>query len=142
AGEMEVFRALKAGAVDVMAKPFTASHVQRIGGLFAELSERAPAPGATAHERLLVNLLAYYRRSQKSLALKLNPGTPFEGRAVFDRGDLAEAEFGPLSGREALAEMLWFEHGVWRIESAEERSQRPTLKLTALPPAEAPSGPR
>ncbi|MHB8875515.1 MAG: response regulator [Myxococcaceae bacterium] len=128
--ELEALRALRSGAVDVMHKPFGPEHVRRVTALLEELAGRAPRPNATAHQALVQNLLAYFRRCATTRALLLNPGTPFEGRAVFEAGELVAAEYGPVKGLEALEEMLWIEDGVWRLEGAQAAADLPPIELS------------
>jgi len=115
--DLEALRALRSGAVDVMHKPFGPEQVARIKALFDELAGRPPRPNATAHEQLVQNLAGYFRRSGRTVTLLLNPGTPFEGRAAFEDGNLVAADYGPVRGPEALDEMLWIEDGIWRVEA-------------------------
>lgn len=113
--ERTLVRCLRAGAVDVFHKPLTTGHVRRIGELLESLRLR-PFRGAPTPEAMVQILLRFYRREAREGVLRLNPGTPFEGRAVFERGELRGAEFGPARGLDAVAEMLAFDDGVWRFE--------------------------
>ena len=46
----------------------------------------------------------------------VNPGKPFEGRAISDRGLVTFAKMGPLSDEAAIDEMLSVADGSWRWE--------------------------
>lgn len=116
-GELEVLRGLRTGAVDVIAKPFGLAEVQRVRMLLDELATRGPKAGASGDERLLWGLLGVYARTHKTGQITVNPGTPFEGRAVFRGGELKSAEFGPARGVDALREMLTLENGVWKFDA-------------------------
>lgn len=116
--ENEILRSLQAGAVDVLKKPMAPAHVPRIASLVEELTAHPPDPLGPSHLRTTENLLALYRRDKRHGTLHVNAGTPFEGRAKFVEGELVEAEYGPLSGREALEEMVQIEDGIWRFQIA------------------------
>lgn len=110
---LTALRALWAGADDVGAMPVTGHTSARLGAV----ADRRSPP-------LVDRLLAVMQHARQTGTLRLDPGTPFEGRARFENGQLVSAEFGPLEGPAALEEMLWFENSVWRLE-----------KDTAVPPA-------
>ena len=118
-------RAFKSGAVDVWEKPFDPAHVDRLSDIFEMLDamKRSPPESPEAAQRQL--LLKFFIREQSTGSLVVNPSTPFEGRAIFDKGLLAWARLGPLTDEEALDEMLSMEDGSWRWEEG----------LTAVPPA-------
>lgn len=149
ATERELLRALRSGAVDLLAKPFTDELVDRIRALLDDLSSsRRPPEGASADQALVTNFLGMYRRARRSGFLQVNPETPFEGRAQFRDGELVQAEYGPLRGEEALGEMLQIEDGVWHFNegvvappprrfSFERRSSPPASgSKPPLPPPE------
>lgn len=116
ASELTLVRCIRSGAVDVFHKPLTAEQVRRIAQLLEELKARPYRGGSPTTEQRAKVLLGVYRHEAREGVLRLNPGTPFEGRAVFDRGELKKAEFGPAVGLDALGEMLSFEEGNWRFE--------------------------
>lgn len=51
-------------------------------------------------------LLAFARRASLAGVAIVYPDTPFEGRALFEQGELTEAFFGDLRGPDALAQLL------------------------------------
>jgi CheY-like chemotaxis protein len=131
--EREILRAFKAGAVDVLHKPLEASWALRIGKLLQELAEMRMSAAVGGPSLLVSRLLAFYRRTGRTGALRLNPDTPFEGRAEFHGGELVSAELGPLRGLDALEEMATFDDGNWAFEG--ESARRP-------PPASEKDAPR
>ncbi len=135
--ELETLRALRSGAVDVLVKPFGADTVDRVHALMEDLVERPVPSGADPRQRLAHYLLGHYRRARTSVTMLLNPGTPFEGRAAFDQGNLVSAEYGPVTGQEALGEMLGVEDGVWRFEAAAEEDDF-DVDIDEAPAAQAP----
>lgn len=114
--ENEVIRSIRSGAIDVIRKPLLPSHLPRIASLCQELAKRPLDPGLPPHIAAAEALLALYRRDKRNGTLQVNAGTPFEGRARFVNGEFAEADFGPLGGRDALEEMLLIEDGTWRFQ--------------------------
>ncbi len=119
----EQVRAFKGGVVDVWAKPFGPQHVERLSEVFIMLDamERGPTLSPTATRRYL--LLKFFYREQLTGSLIVNPGTPFEGRAIFEKGIVTWGRMGPLEDEAAIEEMLCLEDGSWRWEEG----------MTALP---------
>jgi len=115
--EDHLLHVLRMGAVDVMVKPFSEDHVQRIKGIIERLASQR---GTSLRTSLWDNLRAVYRRNVRAGTLVLNPGTPFEGRIRFQGGDFLGAEYGVLQGEAAAAEMLLVEDGTWTFEEEEE----------------------
>lgn len=110
-------RAFLGGAVDVWSKPFQPEHVDRLGEIFDMLDEmeRGPTPSPAELQRQL--LLKFFIREESTGSLVVNPGTPFEGRAIFDKGRVSHARLGPLEDEAAIDEMLSLEAGSWRWEA-------------------------
>lgn len=119
--ERELIRALQAGAVDVMHKPFGPEHVTRIRALLEELGARGPAGPITREDMIAANFLDFARRTQLHGTLLVNRGTPFEGRVAFQRGALLRADYGPLGGMEAVRELLQLEEGLFELDGTTER---------------------
>jgi DNA-binding response OmpR family regulator len=119
--ERELIRALQAGAVDVMHKPFGPEHVARIRALLEELASRAPSAALTREDIVARNFLDFARRTHIHGTLVVNRGTPFEGRVTFQRGDLLRADYGPLGGMEAVRELLQLEDGLFEFDGSIER---------------------
>ncbi len=139
--EGEILKALRGGAVDVLLKPFTEGHTARVVSVLDEAPNYRPAPLPMTDDGLLASVLRYNQRLRRSGTLVLNPSTPFEGRARFEEGKLASAEYGPLFGRDALREMLWFEDGSWRFEpQADALPSRPPPIDNARTPFPRPAG--
>ncbi|MBL8958152.1 MAG: response regulator, partial [Myxococcaceae bacterium] len=113
-------RALLAGASDIWRKPFDPRmHVARLERLLDEPQHSSDdeddyLPGET--ELLRARVLQFFRREKLTGIIAVNPGTPFEGRATLQAGELTSARLGPLEGTGALDEMLALEDGVWRFE--------------------------
>ncbi len=107
-------RVFMGGAVDLWTKPFGAEHVDRLGDVFDMLDamDRDRTPNALERQRQL--LLKYFLREHSTGSLVVNPGTPFEGRAIFQQGVVASARMGPLEDDAALDEMLSLQDGAWR----------------------------
>lgn len=134
--EGEIVRSLRAGAVDVLHKPFLAEYVARIRSLIAE-GPRLPRYGGEGMDasQLAASALGFYARDGRDGTLWVNAGTPFEGRAIFKRGELIGAEYGPLSGNAAFEEMLQIEDGLWRFETDAARVRARTQSATPPPVA-------
>lgn len=112
----EQVRVFIGGAVDLWAKPFDPEHVDRLGTIFQTLSVMADDPRLTPLERKRQLLLGFFAREGSTGSLVVNPGTPFEGRAILDQGRLTFARMGPLDDHAAIEEMLCLEDGSWRWE--------------------------
>jgi DNA-binding response OmpR family regulator len=122
---MDLLRATWAG-VDLLVPGHVATAVNRLNAYLPTALtsiEVPPGPDAQRVQRLL--RLAQFESWTGTL--RLNPSTPFEGRAQFAQGKLTSAELGPFGGFDAVEQMLWFEDGVWRFE-------RPTVVFTPPPP--------
>jgi len=137
--ERQLVRAMLGGAVDVIFKPFGEEQTRWIHQLLDDLTDRTPVHQQGMPEELaLVNLLGTYGRAKRTGSLRVNPGTPFEGRATFRNGALVGAEFGPLQGHDALREMLGSEDGQWRFDAGAEPAPRPQqapAEVPTMPPA-------
>ncbi len=142
ASEPELIRALRAGAVDVIAKPITERIARRLRSVLGDLE--VEDAGLTREQRMMRRLLALYRRDRREGTLLVNPGTPFEGRAEFEAGELEHAEYGPLSGEGALLEMLQIDEGRWRFETDPSKLSRKTPLPGSIPalPMLGPFAPR
>lgn len=131
--EVEIIRSLRAGAVDVIHKPFEPGYVPRLRALIQEAPQLprygGEGPDAT---QLCEAALRYYARDGRDGTLWVNPGTPFEGRAVFERGRFISGEYGPLTGQAALTEMLQIDNGLWRFEK--DPTRVPLRDLAVTPP--------
>jgi DNA-binding response OmpR family regulator len=135
--ENDVVRSIQAGAVDVLRKPLLPSHLPRIASLCQEWTQRWPSGSGPLRIPPAEALLALYRRDRRNGTLLLNPGTPFEGRAVFVNGEFSRAEYGPLGGPDALEEMLLVQDGAWRLQSPGVRRSG-VMAMIPKPPAGAP----
>jgi DNA-binding response OmpR family regulator len=109
----EDMRLLQAGAIDLWRKPFERKNLSRLTEALESSRERAEKP---ANQRARLALVDLARRENLHGTLCLNPGTPFEGRAIFEHGLLHLARMGPFTGESALDEMLNFDDTVWRFE--------------------------
>ena len=116
-------RALIGGAVDVWRKPFTAEHIKRLRRLLDELLGQPFNPNEVERKRHRV--LSYYLRERATLVMAVNPGTPFEGRAELRDGLVQSARLGPLTGADAIDEMLAIDDGVWRFENPGQTATHP-----------------
>lgn len=79
-------------------------------------------------------LLELAEREQLHGTLVVNPGTPFEGRAIFDLGQLHLARMGPFSGEAALDEMLNLDDTVWRFDAGVTAEPAAVAPATGQPP--------
>lgn len=95
---------LRVGATDLWNHPFGDRVALRVRALIDECDRSRVQLG-----RLKVRLLAWVQRVHLSGTVTLHPGTPFEGRASFERGQLANAQFGSETGLQALEHMLELE---------------------------------
>ncbi len=114
--EAALLRWIHAGAVDVIYKPLGPDQVVRITELVLSL-QRTPWRGPATPDLQIRTLLNLFRHDSRTGTLRLNPGTPFEGRAAFIEGRMAGAAFGSATGLKAIEEMLGFDDGLWRFES-------------------------
>ncbi len=112
----EQVRCFHAGAVDLWTKPLTAEHPERLHALLARLRELRASPGLSRLEQIRRHFLEWSKRERVNGSVVLNPGTPFEGRAIFTTGELSFARMGPLYAVPALDEMLTIDEGAWRFE--------------------------
>ena len=126
-------RAFLGGAVDVWAKPFQPEHVDRLTEIFdmLDVMDRGPTPSPAEAQRQL--LLKFFIREKSTGSLVVNPGTPFEGQAIFDNGLVSYARLGPLEDEAAIDEMLSLEDGSWRWEDGVTAA--PTVKVEPQPTA-------
>ncbi|HEY8209563.1 MAG TPA: response regulator [Myxococcaceae bacterium] len=114
----ELIRALQVHAVEVMHRPFGEEHVARILALLDELSQRPHIETVTWEDQVARNLVDLARRHKLTGTLMVNRGTPFEGRVVFREGALQRAAYGPLSGMEAVREILQLEEGLFELDES------------------------
>jgi DNA-binding response OmpR family regulator len=114
----ELIRALQAHAVEVMHRPFEQDHVNRIAALLDELARRPQVQSVTWEDQVARNLVDLARRHKLHGTLMVNRGTPFEGRVVFREGALQRAAFGPLSGMDAVREILQMEDGQFELDES------------------------
>lgn len=136
--ERELIRALQAHAAEVILKPFDPAHVKRIRQLLDDLQATSEDTGFTREDQVARNFVDIARRHQLTGALLLNRGTPFEGRISLKEGTLLRAEYGPLSGMDAIREILQREDGVFELDSVLERpAARIAHSATELEPGRA-----
>ena len=115
----EMIRALQAHAVEVMYRPFTdQEQVGRILTLLDELAGRPKVETVTWEDQVARNLVDLARRHKLHGTLMVNRGTPFEGRVVFREGALQRAAYGPLSGMDAVREILQLEDGQFELDES------------------------
>ncbi|HEY8210483.1 MAG TPA: response regulator, partial [Myxococcaceae bacterium] len=117
----ELIRCIQAGAVDVMEKPFSPEHVNRIRSLLIEIQQRPGPVAVTREEEVARNLVDFARRTQLHGTVVVNRGTPFEGRVAFQAGRLLRADYGPLAGMDAIRELMLVEDGVFELDGTIER---------------------
>jgi len=113
----EMMRSFLAGAVDLWTKPLVPDHVDRLGELLTAIDELPQSKRALGRERLRSMFLRYHAQEKSHGTLLLNPGTPFEGRVILDKGQFSFARLGPIYGEPALDEMLTLDDGVWRWDA-------------------------
>jgi|GEM_PF-1990758 len=109
-------RAFLGGAVDLWTKPFEPEHVDRLTDVFSMLDQLDRGKSLIPAELQRYLLLEYFGREKSNGSLVVNPGTPFEGRAIVDHGAVSYARMGPLEGSAAIDEMLSLQDGAWRWE--------------------------
>ncbi len=119
--ERAALKALLSGAADVLRKPFRPEYVERLRAVQAECEERR---ALLPDERKVENLLSFHARERFTGVIAVNPDMPFEGRAELRQGRLVEARYGPVTGRDALLEMVQLDDGDWRFESGERPQVR------------------
>jgi DNA-binding response OmpR family regulator len=118
AGEKELVRAVRAHGVEVMIKPFGEAHVARISALLEELSKRPKDAKLSWEEKVARNFMDLARRHKLRGSLVVNRGTPFEGRVVLKDGALLRATYGPLTGMDAVREILQLEDGLYELDAS------------------------
>jgi len=117
-GERELIRAVQAGAVEVMLRPFSEQHAARLGPLLDELARRPKDEKLSREEQIARNFMDVARRNQLRGSLVVNRTTPFEGRVVLKDGALVRASYGPLTGMDAVREILQLEDGNYELDSS------------------------
>lgn len=130
----EQVRLLQSGAVDVWKKPFVPGYLARLSEALQATRARADLP---PQQRARGALLQMAERDKFHGTLSLNPGTPFEGKAIFVQGELHLARLGPFTGERALDEMLGLDETVWRFEpgaTADSAAEPPTPKVEGYVP--------
>lgn len=110
----EDMRLLQAGAIDLWRKPFDRKYLGRLTEALHNARARDAMP---LRERARLALIDLARREELHGTVCLNPGTPFEGRAIFQHGQLHLARMGPFSGEAAIDEMLNLDDTVWRFDA-------------------------
>jgi len=134
----ELIRALQAHAVEVMHRPFGELEVTRLVRLLEELARRPPIQSVTWDTQVALNLVDLARRHKLQGTLMVNRGTPFEGRVVFKEGALVRAAYGPLTGMEAVREILQLEDGLFELdESLNVPLPRTAKSITQLDDSQA-----
>ncbi len=135
----ELIRALQAHAVDVIQRPFgDLEHGARLLALLDELAQRPPIQSVAWDTQVAQNLADLARRHQLNGTLMVNRGTPFEGRVVFREGALQRASYGPLSGMDAVREILQLEDGQFELDdSLNVPGPRTARSLTQLDDSQA-----
>lgn len=122
-----IIRWLRVGVVDIWRVPWARPPAERAKRLILECQE-----SLIQTAQIRPRLLAYARRAELSGTVIIYPGTPFEGRATFEGGELASAQFGGRVDKAALDQMLEFDEGPVRWDAA------PTTQ--PLAPLAAPDG--
>jgi len=117
-GERELIRAVQGGATEVMLRPFNEQHAARLAPLLDELARRPKDEKLSREEQVARNFMDVARRNQLRGSLVVNRGTPFEGRVVLKEGALVRASYGPLSGMDAVREILQLEDGQYELDSS------------------------
>jgi len=117
-GERELIRALQAHAVEVLQRPFGGEHVQQLVQLMDELARRPTSENITWEDQVARNFVDLAHRHKLKGTLMVNRGTPFEGRMVLKDGALARAEYGPLTGTDAVREILQMEDGQYELDAS------------------------
>lgn len=119
-----VLKWLRVGATDIWRFPFTRDVPSRTRELIDECDR---SQVQLAHLR--ARLLAWVGRAQLTGTVTTYPGTPFEGRATFERGELKAAQFGSRSGEKALDQLLEVEDGpvLWEEAPATEPMAKAAL---------------
>jgi DNA-binding response OmpR family regulator len=107
-------RLLQSGAIDLWRKPFDKQYLSRLTEALHNARARDSMP---PNQRSRLALIDLARREELHGTVCLNPGTPFEGRAIFLHGQLHLARMGPFSGEAALDEMLNLDDTVWRFDA-------------------------
>ena len=130
--ESELLRALRAGATDAIPMPFQGTHVARLQSLIEEARSRDPNAPAVPRNTVLAALFRVFRAERRHGTLMVNEGTPFEGHAAFADGLLVSGGYGPLTGEDALREMLELEDGVWRFAHGKLRASTSAREMTAV----------
>lgn len=92
---------LRGGAVDLWAREGDFDPTERAQALLDELNVSRVHTGS-----IKARLLAWARRRSLSGTVLFYPDTPFEGRARFERGELASVRMGSSEGDAALEELL------------------------------------
>ncbi len=112
-----VLKWLRVGAADIWRFPFTRDVPSRTRALIDEC-DRSQVQLAPMRPRLL----AWVGRAQVTGTVTTYPGTPFEGRATFVKGELQTAHFADQSGERALDQLLELDDGpvVWEEAPATE----------------------
>ena len=72
----------------------------------------------TWEEAVARNFLDLARRHKLRGSLVVNRGTPFEGRVVLKDGALVRASYGPLTGTDAVREILQLEDGLYELDAS------------------------
>jgi DNA-binding response OmpR family regulator len=120
-----VLKWLRVGATDIWRFPFTRDVPSRTRALIDECDRSQVQLG-----RMRPRMLAWAGRAMLTGTVTTYPGTPFEGRASFIKGELQEARFGDESGDRALDQLLELEDGpvLWEETPAtmpEKKAVRP-----------------
>ncbi len=119
-----ILRWIRLGGVEAWRYPWTRDPEVRVRPLLQEcaLTQVQTAPART-------RVLAFAYRAGLEGTLVMYPGTPFEGRAVFLKGELSHAQFGPFEGAAAADAMVELDDAdpTW-LESAELASAHPTAR--------------
>ncbi|HVE82724.1 MAG TPA: response regulator [Myxococcales bacterium] len=119
--DRELIHALQRHAVEVLIKPWAEGHAGQLLELMEELARRPPPGSASWEEQIARNFVDLARRRKLRGTLVVNRGTPFEGRVVFRDGALVRAGYGPLSGMDAVREVLQLEDGLYELDASLDR---------------------
>lgn len=105
---------LRTGVVELMPKlaPLEAL-AQRTHALLRELPNRSGNVQGRGDSPMLANLAEHLRRTLRSGVVTFNSGLPDQGRALFVKGKLTNADHKGVTGIEALLGMVTQSHASW-----------------------------
>lgn len=128
--EARFIHQLRTGVVAILQKPFYAAHhLAELRVLLGELPRRSGVVSGHGDSKELAQLVEHLRRTQRSGALSLNARTPEEGRALFARGVLKEAEHLGSTGVEALLAMVAAPRAAWSFAEVGQQQSELVIDL-------------